>query len=641
MVGGAKKRLPRKNLAQALAVPPGAAELAAREERAARRDFHLSGAALAVALVGRLACPPLALLAAPPLVFLMWPLFQGAWQDLTRRRCIKFRGQTSLFVVGALLLGAYVPAAVDMFVYMYSFTLVHRTRDRSQRQLIGMFDRQPRDVWRLVDGAELETPLHAVKAGDILVAHAGQAVPADGVVTAGMATVDQHRLTGEAQPAEKAAGDAVFAGTLVLRGWLHLRVEKAGRETLTMQIAEVLERTTAYHLAAEGRGQQLLESTVPPTLLLSALALPLLGFKAAIAELFTAPGADLRYAAPLALLNFLHLSTRQGILVKDGRSLELLHGVDTVVFDKTGTLTLEQPEVGAVHVCGGFDADTVLAYAAAAERRQSHPVALAILAESVRRGLSPPEAGESRCDIGFGVRVSADGRAVRVGSLRFMGNENLAVPPSLAQAQAGCAAAGHSLVYVAIGEALAGAVELRPCLRPEAQAVVAQLQARGLRLAILSGDRVEPTRHLAARLGIEDYFAEVLPQDKAGHIERLQRQGRSVCFVGDGINDAVALKTAQVSISLHGAAALAQDAAQIVMMEPSLAQLPVLFALAERLERNLLVSLRISVGAGCAIVGSIFLLQAGIGTVVGLDMLAKLGIGGNAMLPLLETLERE
>ena len=188
---------------------------------------------------------------------------------------------------------------------------------------------------------------------------------------------------------------------------------------------------------------------------------------------------------------------------------------------------------------------------------------------------------------------------------------------------------------------LAGALELQPTVRPEAQAVIAELQKQGLTLYILSGDQVEPTRHLAERLGIAHYFANVLPTEKAQFVTDLQSQGRKVCFVGDGINDAIALKHAQVSISLAGATTIATDTAQIVLMEKSLRQLPLLFDLAHRLERNLLTRFGLSVGTGVVILTGALAFQMGIGAAVGFGAVALLGIVGNAMTPLLFTLQQQ
>jgi Cu2+-exporting ATPase len=335
------------------------------------------------------------------------------------------------------------------------------------------------------------------------------------------------------------------------------------------------------------------------------------------------------------------VATRHGILIKDGRSLELLHTIDTVILDKTGILTLEQPDVTQVHVCGDFSADEVLLYAATAEHRQSHPIAQAIRAAAQARGLSWPESDEIRYDGGYGVQVRVDGQLVRVGSVRFMAQEGLALPEALEAVQQQCAADGHSLVFVAVAGAVAGALELHPTLRPEAKAVITELQQQGLTLYILSGDQTEPTRHLAERLGIERYFANVLPMEKARFIEQLQQEGRAVCFVGDGINDAIALKQANVSISMRGATTIATDTAQIVLMEQSLRQLPLLFDMAHRLKRNLLTSFGLSVGTGGAIVTGALAFNMGIGAAMAFGSVVMLSIIGSAMAPLLITLRKE
>jgi Cu2+-exporting ATPase len=385
----------------------------------------------------------------------------------------------------------------------------------------------------------------------------------------------------------------------------------------------------------------LAEKMVAPSLVVGGLALPLYGFSSAVAALSAMPGVDMYFAGPLALLNFLHVATNRGILIKDGRALELLQTVDTVIFDKTGTLTLEQPEVVQIHRCHTYSADTLLAFAAAAEAHQSHPMAQAILRAAQQRNLTIPAGDDQRYEVGFGVQIGVDGHLVRVGSLRFMTNEGITIPATCQPIQQHCAAIGHSLVFVAVGDRVAGMVELQPTIRPEASAIIADLKARGLKLYILSGDQVEPTRHLAASLGIDAYFANVLPESKAQFVEQIQQEGRTVCFVGDGINDALALKKAQVSVSLRGATTLATDTAQIVLMSGDLHNLPLLFDLAHRLERNLLTSFGLSIATGGVIIGGVFAFHLGVGAAVGIGAVALIGILGNALMPLLLTIDDE
>lgn len=621
------------------------------------RRLLLSGVALGTTCVGWLSLHPVGALATPLIAYLEWPIYQATLRDLTEGRGVKIDGLMAIFTTGAWLTRAYVSCAFSIFTLALADKIISQTRDQSRQKLIEMFDQQPRTVWLMVSGQEVEVPFATVQAGDIVVVHAGQILPVDGIVSEGAATVDQQRLTGEARPVEKGVGDTVLAATLVLRGRLYVRVEKAGQSTLAAQIAEILNQTTAHHLAVEERGLMLADKLVLPSLLLSAIALPLQGLHSAVAVLSAMPGVDMYFAGPLALLNFLQISAQQGILVKDGRSLELLHTVDAVVFDKTGTLTLEEPEVAQIHPFAAFHEDDVLRFAAIAEAHQSHPIAQAILTAAQTRNLTLPDGVEARYEIGYGVQVhlrqtkvmssepevgnSDSDMRIWVGSERFMRQEGIALPQLLQPIQSRCAALGHSLVYVAVDGTLAGVLELQPTVRPEAQLVIAQLQRQGLTLYILSGDQVEPTRHLAERLGIKDYFANVLPTEKAQFVADLQTQGRKVCFVGDGINDTIALKQAQVSISLAGATTIATDTAQIVLMEKSLRQLPLLFELSHRLERNLLTSFGLSVGTGVMIMTGALAFPMGIGAAVGFGSVALLAIVGNAMTPLLYTLKEQ
>jgi Cu2+-exporting ATPase len=645
LIGGAKTYLRgKKNLAWKLtrhlpASSPATPGQPLPEAQEVEHYLTASSVGLGFTLATQFAYPPLGLFVTPLIVYVNWPTFMSAWADFRRRRTIKLDGLMTLFIIGAWISGAYSVSFFSLLTYLFAQRLTLNTQDRSRRELIHLFDQQPRMVWRWVDGVELETPFQQIQVGDTVVIHAGVLIPVDGRVIAGMATVDQHRLTGESLPVEKTVGDAVFSASLALSGSLQVLVEKTGNETLAMRIAEILRNTTSYHLAIEERGRMLAEKTVLPILLLSGLAWPLLGFGSAIALLYAMPGVDMIFAGPLALLNFLHLSTRNGVLVKDGRSLELLHLTDTVVFDKTGTLTLEQLEIVEIHLCGALAANELLTYAAAAEYRQTHPVAVAILAAAAERNLAVPDVAETRCELGFGVLVNLAGRQVRVGSGRFMANQGLVPTSTLGGIQEKCIEFGHSLVFVAVDDKLVGALELRSTLRPEALSVITALKARGMHIAILSGDHLEPTRHLAERLGIDRYFAEALPEDKARYIQDLQQAGGSVCFVGDGVNDAIALKTAHVSISLRGATTLATDAAQIVLMDQNLRQLPMLFDMAQSLERNLLTSFGLSISAGGIMVGSIFCLHAQMASVVWIGSVGLLGVVGNAMLPLLGTLK--
>jgi Cu2+-exporting ATPase len=307
----------------------------------------------------------------------------------------------------------------------------------------------------------------------------------------------------------------------------------------------------------------------------------------------------------LTLLNFLNTSSQRGILIKDGQALDRLKTIDTLVFDKTGTLTQDLPHIVQIHSVQGHQPDAVLALAAAAEQRQTHPIARAILAESQARQFELPVFDEGNYRIGYGIEVRIDGRRVRVGSLRYMRMEGITVPEDQQALARDCQALAHSLVFVAVDEALWGAIELKATLRPAAKAVIGWLKAQGYALHILSGDQEAPTRQLAEELGMSGYFANTLPEQKAEMIADLQRQGRKVCFIGDGINDSVALRQADVSISLRGASTVATDAAQIVLMDDDLAQLRTLFELSTGFHKNVRTNFKLAVAASLTAVAGV------------------------------------
>jgi len=307
------------------------------------------------------------------------------------------------------------------------------------------------------------------------------------------------------------------------------------------------------------------------------------------------------------MLSYLQVAAQRGILVKDGRALEALDEVDTVLFDKTGTLTLEQPTVSRVLCYNGVAEPEILRYAAAAEAKQSHPIARAILQAAHDHGLDLPLLEDAQYKVGYGLKTQIEGRTTRVGSVRFMSAEQIAVPAEVAVQQAASHTAGNSLVLVALDGEVVGAIELQPTLRPEARQIISNLHARGIQTAIISGDNEAPTQRLAAELGIDRYFAEVLPEDKANLVTQLQEEGHKVCFVGDGINDSIALKSADVAVSLRGATTIATDMAEIVFMDGTLGQLPTLFELADDFAANMRTNLLAAVVPGAiGIVGTFF-----------------------------------
>jgi Cu2+-exporting ATPase len=323
-------------------------------------------------------------------------------------------------------------------------------------------------------------------------------------------------------------------------------------------------------------------------------------------------------------------------LIKDGRTLELLNRIDTVVFDKTGTLTEEQPHVGRIYCLAEQDEAGILRLAAAAEEKQTHPIARAILQEAKARQLQIPSIEDAAYKVGYGVVVISDHRTVYVGSVRFMEAENMYIPASIEAIQSECYAQGHSLVMVAMDDQVVGAIELHATIRPEAKTIVQGLHQLGITsIYIISGDHAAPTQKLAETLGIEQYFAETLPEHKADLIEKLQGEGRSVCYVGDGINDAIAMKRADVSVSLRGASTIATDTAQVILMDASLSSFCQLFTLARQYKQSMTTTFSSVLSLSVVSLGGMVIPYYGLAFSLAMSWISMLAGFASAMWPLM------
>ena len=622
-------------------------------EKSINRRLLFSVGNIGVAWAATSVMPPLAIINAGMMVWLGMPIYQRGWLALVNEKRLTYPVVLAGAAATTILSGQYVPGSVMMFAITATNKVINRTENYFRRNIVDALGQQPSTVWRLRDNVAVETPLPEIHHGDVLLVGAGEMIAVDGTIVDGAATVDQHRLTGESQPAEKTVGDEVLASTVVLSGKIRVHVQKTGQETSAAQIATILQNVSRSRINFSSRMDNFADSMTAPILTLGGLAMLTMGPVSAAAIMSVGVGSLARVGVPLATLNYLNVAARHGLLIKDARSMELLKNVNTFVFDKTGTLTLEQPQVRSCHPClPGHPPDSeawneaenlLLAVAAAAEARQSHPIARAIMTAAKERKLTIPEIEDAHLELGYGIKVRLSAQQVTslatndtplsallhleneshvwVGSRRFLEMEGFTVPAELAGVQERCHEQGHSLVFVAINkhqgmfvainDSVAGALELRPTVRPEARKAIAALQKRGMVIYIISGDAEAPTRQLALSLGIEHHYAGVLPQQKAGLVDELKARGNKVCFVGDGINDAIAMGRADVSVSLLGASTLATDTAQIVLMNQDLNLLAFMMSLADEFDGSLVSLFRATLVPVSAAVASTFLLQTG------------------------------
>ncbi|MGB5734047.1 MAG: heavy metal translocating P-type ATPase, partial [Thiohalocapsa sp.] len=588
------------------------------ERQAARLQLSALGATILFALGSSL--PWIVLCGLPLVSYAVVQHTRGKLEWYRRHRRLGILVFEGFATLATLILGSLLLLSILMLVVGTSQRMIARTEREAASDFSSIFGELGTTVWLLRDGLEIEVPLDSLQIGDIVSVHSGEMIPVDGRIVSGGGLIDQQLLTGESEPAEKIAGDVVFTSTLVLSGAFKIHVERCGEDTIAGHIAKALEKAGHVKTSMQSRGERIVERGAVYTMLASGMAIPIVGAQQAFALVYSGFGYQMRLAAPLTVLNYLRLAAHRGILVKDGRALDALAKVDTVVFEKTGTLTEEVPRVARVHVCSGFTRHELLQLAASAEQRQRHPVALAVC--QLARQERVPLLGLLGSDFAIGRGLCADIDApgspdghqrVLIGSRHFIEHAEIAVPDEVEAMQAEASDAGHSLVYIAFEDkTLVGAIELRQKLRPRVADAINELRDLGMRVYIVSGDRTAPTKDLAHSLGV-DYYANVLPEQKAEILEELRSGEGKVLFIGDGINDSVALHQADVSASLHGAASIAQDTADILLMEPDLTLLPQLVRMARELDQRMTHSEVLNNVAGISCVTGVLFFGLGIG----------------------------
>lgn len=565
--------------------PPPIRQEQTKQEIEAQQLRYLKGALVSTACFAIPGAAPLGLIA---YLYSVIPYMRNVERSLVRDK--KVNVDVLFFVADALTFGTrnFFAAAFGLTLIHHGRYMVSKARDDSAKMVAHLYREMPHTVWKIVDGVEVETPLANVHAGDLIVVTSGNVIPVDGVIEDGIAQIDQQALTGEAQPAEREAGATVFANTIVLAGRLIIRVERSGAETTSAQIADMLLNAVSFKSGVQLKGERWADKAALPMLASAGVLLPVIGPASTAVFINSHIGARILMFAPMTTLRHISEASRLGVLVKDGRALEQLADVDTILFDKTGTLTTDEPEVFRVTTLHKRSEREILAFAATAERKLTHPIARAILKRAATAHVQPFDVEDSEYHLGYGTSVIVNGETVRVGSLRFFQKEGFRIPATVLKMQQDAHAEGNTFVVVGIGKRIEGALELQPQVRPEARELMGQLRALGIRhLAIVSGDDESPTRKLAGDLGMDEYFYNVLPEAKAQIVEQLQAQGRVVCFIGDGINDSIALKKANVSMSIAGATTIAKDMAEILYMDGSLKHLVDVVELSRRLDVNL------------------------------------------------------
>ncbi len=512
------------------------------------------------------------------------------------------------------------------------------TQKKSLENLASHLALQADRVWVKRNGAEELIPFGDLRESDLVVVRAGSAVPVDGVVEGGTASVNESSMTGEPMGVLRSRGASVYAGTVVEAGEIHVRPTSLGKDTRMQQIVRFIEQSEQMKAGIQGRFEKLADKAVPFTFGLAALVwLFTRNLTRASSVLLVDYSCALRLATPLAILAAMDEGVKHKVMVKGGRFLEALSSVDTVVFDKTGTLTQSRPEVARVIPAEGYDEDFVLRLSACLEEHFPHPVARAVVHGAERRNLRHEEEHtEVEYVVAHGIASQWRGKRVLLGSRHYLSQDEGVDVSSMDAVVEELSREGYSLLYLALDGRLAGLIAMEDPLRPESAALVEKLRGMGVKhVLMLTGDDVRTASAVAGRLGITEFRAQVLPEDKARVVQELRSEGRVVLMIGDGINDSPALSSADVGVTLRDGSDLAREVADVVLMGGSLRELVTALELGrgamKRIHFNFLTTMMLNTAF---LFGGLFgLLQPGASAV--LHNLTTLGVSLNAMRPAL------
>jgi Cu+-exporting ATPase len=553
------------------------------------------------------------LVAAPVYLWVGWPIHRSTWASLRNRAA----DMNTLITVGTTAAFAYsiiatffdqvlpknlVHVYYDSAALIITLILIGRlleARAKGQagaaiKKLIGLQAKTARVVR---DGREEDIAVEQVQVGDIILVRPGEKVPVDGAIVEGRSTLDESMVTGESIPVTKGEGDQVIGATINKTGAFRFRATKVGKDTMLAQIIQLVEQAQGSKAPIQRLADRVTSYFVPAVIFLAiatfvgwylgASATPLtFALVAAVSVLIVACPCALGLATPTSIMVGTGKGAERGILIKSAEALEIAHRVQAIILDKTGTITRGEPSLTDVIAAEGVQEDTLLHLVASAERGSEHPLAEAIVKAGQERGLELAQPQEFSAIPGHGVEVVVDGHTVLAGNRKLMADRRISLDGLNEQGTA-LADEGKTAMFVAVDGQAAGIVAVADTVKETSAAAVAELKRLGVEVAMLTGDNRRTAQAVARRIGVDRVLAEVLPEDKAAEVKKLQAEGKLVGMVGDGINDAPALAQADVGIAIGSGTDVAMEAADITLVSGDLMGIVTALRLSRATMRNI------------------------------------------------------
>ena len=503
----------------------------------------------------------------------------------------------TIAMFAAIAIGDLFAAGEVAFIMAIGALLEDATTNRAKKGLKKLISLAPTQGRRIRDGKEEMIPAEKIVKGDMLRILPGETVPVDGVIVSGETSVDQSIMTGESLPVDKAAGDTVFCGTINRFGAIDIRATKVGEDSSLQKLIRMVQEAEDKKAPMARIADRVASWLVPVAMLVAAIAgIATQDIVRAVTVLVVFCPCALVLATPTAIMAAIGQATKYGVIIKSGEALEKMGKVDTIAFDKTGTLTYGKLEVSDVlSFAPDLDEEKLLYLAASAEAKSEHPLGKAIVAYAKKRDLPLSESAAFQMTSGKGISAEVDGYQLLCGNEKYLQECGVSVTANADAALEKLRLQGKASILVAVNGQCVGVIALSDVLRPEAAAIVQKLAAMQTNTVLLTGDNQKTADYFAAQVGIREVYADLLPEDKVGNIAALQQRDRNVCMIGDGVNDAPALKTASVGVAMGSMGSdIAVEAADIALMSDDISKIPYLKRLSNATVKTIKLSITLS-----------------------------------------------
>jgi len=529
--------------------------------------------------------------------------------------------------LGAAFLGEFAEGALLLFLFSLGHAMERRVLDQARNAIRALSELAPKTALVKRQGQEVEIPVDEIKLEDMILIRPGTRIPVDGIVTKGSSAVDQSPITGESNPVDKAISEEVFAGSVNGPGVLEIQVTRLAKDSTLARVTKMIEQAQAQKSPTQQLTERFMGWFVPAVLILDLLLIlipPLFGvpftvsFSRAMVLLVAASPCALALGTPAAIMAGVAQAARNGVLVKGGRHLENLGRLKALAFDKTGTLTQGKLQLTDIVSANSASEAEVLALAAAVESRSAHPLAKAIVRESDSRQLKLPEVEDVEALTGRGMNARLQNNTVQVGSVQSMKESGIQVPPIILEKVEILTNQGKTTMLVSKGGETLGLLAVADTIRPDTKNTISELHSQGIRkMVMLTGDNPQVAAHIARQIGMDEFRAQLMPEDKVTAVRSLVAQYQDVGMVGDGVNDAPALANATVGIALGGASTdVALETADVALMGDDLTKLPFAVALGRATRNLILQNLVIAMGVIFTLILSALFGWAGLGITV-------------------------